>query len=487
MTTNRKPNILVFLSDQHNGMYLGSSPQVEQERVETPVLDTMAQEGVNFTSAYTPNPLCVPARLSLMTGKHSSQTGTFTNLCTIADDQATFAHSLGAEGYETVLCGRMHFLGYNQRHGFTKRILGDFLPSMWAWSREDWIESEIGDFADSLTIPGSLEVAKGGISPILEYDKKVVRTAIEYMQQDHEKPQLIVVGTYGPHCTYVCPEALFDKYRPRVKLPHSFHNQPDDLKNMTDHFKNTVEESKVLDIRAAYCGMVEQIDTQVGMVKSAFEAYCERQDRDNVFIYTSDHGDQMGEREIYGKHTFFEGSARIPMLVTGTNITPKEVTSPSSLIDIGPTLCELAGAQPPSRQDGQSLVSEIYRGEVDSERYVISELIDNESDGTPIIARMIRKGPLKLIRYHGKESQDLLFDVESDPYELTNIIGEVSETTVQALLDLMYQGWDLERAVDLHTEKMADNELLTRWGKEQNFKCSDDEDYVMVPEFAKTL
>ncbi|MFA0441966.1 sulfatase-like hydrolase/transferase [Vibrio sp. 10N.222.51.C12] len=485
MSVNRKPNILVFLSDQHNGMYLGTSPHAKQEQVETPTLDAMAAEGTHFTNAYTPNPLCVPARLSMLTGKYSSQTGTFSNLCSVAEDQATFVHSLGAEGYETVLCGRMHFLGHNQRHGFSKRILGDFLPSMWAWSRQDWLDNEIGDFADSLTIPGALDVAKGGISPILEYDKQVIRTALDYLGQDHDKPQLLVVGTYGPHCSYVCPPDLFEKYRARVKLPVSFCSSEHETDNMTDHFKNTISESKALDIRAAYCGMVEQIDTQVGMIKKAFDEYCQRQGEDNLFIYTSDHGDQMGEKEIYGKHTFFEGSAKVPMIVTGTNVQQGDITAPVSLIDIGPTLCDIIGAQAPSRQDGQSWSSAIYKGCLDDNRYVISELIDNESDGTPVIARMVRKAKFKLIRYHGKSHQDMLFNVEDDPYELENLADQQPET-VKELVKLIYQNWSVDKAVDLHNSKMEDNALLTRWGQKQNFKCSEDDDYVMVPEFAKS-
>lgn len=114
-----QPDILIFLSNQHDGRiqaHMGDST------VRTPHLDRLAREGVTFTQAYTPCPLCVPARMSLLTGQLPSHTGVFTNSGSIHPEMPTFLHALELAGYETVLCGRMHFEGEDQRHGFSRRI-----------------------------------------------------------------------------------------------------------------------------------------------------------------------------------------------------------------------------------------------------------------------------------------------------------------------------------------------------------------------------
>lgn len=487
MKNNKQPDIVIFLSDQHSALVSGPGDVLGHEEIDTPTLSEMAESGVHFSQAYTPSPLCVPARLSMLTGKLPSKTGTFSNLTTIPDDQATFIHSMVAKGYEAVLCGRMHFLGHNQRHGFTKRIMGDFLPSMWAWDRDDWVDNEIGDFADSLTIPGALDVAKGGDSPILEYDRKVIQQAVDYLEESHDKPQILVIGTYGPHCSYVCPEELFDKYRSRVNLPKHGYADSDLDESLALHFANERDAETVKDIRAAYCGMVEQIDTQVGQVRDAFKTYSNRSDRDSIFVYTSDHGDQLGERGIFGKHTFYEGSVKIPMFVEASWVDGgSEVTAPVNLMDIGATLCELVEARSPADQDSNSFLDLLNGAQCDSERATFSELVDNDDDGSSVIARMVRKGDFKLICYHGRAEQDLLFNVTLDPYELQNLVS-VHADVYQDLRAMLYLNWKPQMAIDLHESKMADHQLLCEWGKAMNHKCKDDEDYVMVDESVKYL
>ncbi len=487
MSKSQLPDIVIFLSDQHSALVSGPGDVLGHEKIDTPTLSDMADKGVHFSQAYTSSPLCVPARLSMLTGKLPSKTGVFSNLTTIPDDQATFIHSMVAKGYEAVLCGRMHFLGHNQRHGFSKRIMGDFLPSMWAWSRDDWIENEIGEFADSLTIPGSLDIAQGGNSPILEYDRKVIQRAVEYLDESYEKPQLLVIGTYGPHCSYVCPQELFDKYRARVNLPKLGYLEAYLDESLALHFANDRDSETVKDVRAAYCGMVEQIDRQVGQIRTAFETYSERNQRDSLFIYTSDHGDQLGERGIFGKHTFYEGSVKIPMFVEASWLDGgREVDTPVNLMDIGATLCELVDARSPADQDAKSFLALLEGAEEDSDSATFSELIDEDSNGDSFIARMVRKGAYKLICYHGRSGEDLLFNVIEDPYEQVNLV-ETEQTTYTVLKAILYRHWEPQKAIEFHESKMADHELLCEWGKAMNYKSSADKDYVMVDKSIKYI
>ena len=118
-------NILLIVSDQHRRDWLGCSLSPGAALVRTPNLDALAARGVLFESAYCPYPLCGPSRMALMTGRRASRIGMFVNEHTLRSDVPTFAHALGRAGYETVLCGRMHFSGIDQRHGFERRLVGD--------------------------------------------------------------------------------------------------------------------------------------------------------------------------------------------------------------------------------------------------------------------------------------------------------------------------------------------------------------------------
>jgi choline-sulfatase len=157
-------------------------------------MDALAKSGTVFDAAYTSFPLCVPARISFMTGQLSHRNGFIDNGGAIPEDHATFIHAVAAEGYETVLCGRMHFLGADQRHGFTKRIAGDITPLYQGmFDKGGW-----GCYHRTNN-DQYFDVVGGGDSPVLAYDREVIAAAIDYLSKDHKKPQCIVVGTYGPH------------------------------------------------------------------------------------------------------------------------------------------------------------------------------------------------------------------------------------------------------------------------------------------------
>ena len=114
----KQPDILIFMTDQHTPYYSGWYGN----NVDTPNLDALVQEGTAFDEAYTSCPLCVPSRVSMLSGKRPANTGVFTLTDALPDMTPTFLHHLVLQGYETVLVGRMHFIGFDQRHGFTKRI-----------------------------------------------------------------------------------------------------------------------------------------------------------------------------------------------------------------------------------------------------------------------------------------------------------------------------------------------------------------------------
>ncbi|MFW6045160.1 MAG: sulfatase-like hydrolase/transferase, partial [Planctomycetota bacterium] len=445
-----EPDILIVLSDQHSAACAGFAGN---DVVRTPNLDRLAEEGTVFDAAYTSCPLCVPARSAFLTGQLPSSTGVYRNQQMIPCNVTTFLHSLGAAGYETVLCGRMHFKGVDQRHGFTRRIFGDVTHTY---------KSGVGDFgpfSGALGMGGCMDLVGAGDSPILEYDRQVVRAAVNYLEQDHERPQCIVVGTYGPHFTYCCSPDLFDEYWPQVEVPPTFfpENDPDhpvkeskaqrQRTNMVTGEEEDVNEHLARAARAAYYGMITELDGHVGTMRKAWERYLDRSGREGVFMYTSDHGDTVGEHGVFGKQTFYEGSARIPMIVAGDGVAAgQSVQAPVSIVDIAPTLRDLTGVQQLPHTDGLSLCS-VLRGESPAQdRTVLSEYM--EGWGKNIHAgRMVRQNQWKLIHYEQCQEKDLLFDVANDPQERRDLSTE-KPNILQQLRDRAQSGWEVDRLVD---------------------------------------
>jgi len=278
----------------------------------------------------------------------------------------------------------------------------------------------------------------------------VVEAALRYLSEDHEKPQLIVVGTYAPHFPYVAPEELYREYRTQVRLPAMFHETPDYMNPILQKRKNVVDEETVLAAQAAYLALITYTDQKVGQIREAFADFVKRRGSEHLFCYLSDHGDQVGERDIFGKCTFFEKSAKIPMMFAGDGIPAgKEYRGVTSIMDLGPTLCEWAGVEQLPVQDGRGLLGALRGdagdgremaagacgdasdgretadgacGDAGDDRVVASEMLERE-DGRPRYGLMLRQGRWKYIVYSGYEDQDILFDLAADPEERCNVIG----------------------------------------------------------------
>ncbi len=415
-----KPDILIFLSDQHTPLYAKpwGGPAL------TPNIQRLIDTGFHFSQAYTSCPLCVPARMSMLSGLFPSETGILTNNAALPNITPTFLHTLTAAGYETVLIGRMHFIGPDQRHGFTKRLCGDITPTTFI-RPESVLERERGIFAGAFDMPGSIDLAGGGTSPVLIYDREITEAALQYMRGSYEKPQCIVVGTYAPHFPYVAPPELYQKYKEFVTLPPHFHTE-EVLNPPLSRRQKRVSQQACLSALASYCGMIENMDRQLGSVYDQFIQFTNRRHTRRLFCYLSDHGDQVGDRDLYGKFTFFEKSSRIPLILWGDGIPQgRSSNAPVSIMDIGPTLCEYSHTTPLLRQNGISLIPYMNQNETE-ERIVISEIIEpNEKSYT--YGRMYRYKHYKYITYNNYTAFDMLYDLGADPSESNNIAGNMPE------------------------------------------------------------
>lgn len=413
-------DILLYMSDQHSYRLQGYAGD---KIVRTPNLDRIAEAGMAMTEAYTSCPLCVPARASMISGQLPSNNGVLFNFNAISSDQATFLHSLTVSGYETVLCGRMHFVGPDQRHGFAKRIAGERTPVFHNNPPEKLgaKRSKVRGFDEN----GSLYYIGGGDSPVLAYDRYVTEHALKFLaKRREERPLFLTVGTYGPHFPYVAPKELFDYYYDRVSLS-------DVAETFTGHpaLEGKMQEADpevARAARAAYYGLVEQQDRHIGEVYDAFQAYLERTGHQGIFLYTSDHGDMNGTHGYYGKQVFYEPSSHIPMLFAGTGIKHGRITSPVSLMDIGSTVCALMGAEI-LPGDGEDISGQLKGGAQEEERMVVSELYTYLAKGGTSLGRMVRWRNWKYFGYSGFEDADVLFDLSTDPLEEHNVIAEYPE------------------------------------------------------------
>ncbi len=415
-------DILLYMSDQHSYHLQGYAGN---EIVRTPNLDRIAREGTAMTNAYTACPLCVPARAAMISGQLPSNNGVLFNFNSISSDCATFLHSLTVSGYETVLCGRMHFVGPDQRHGYAKRIAKERTPvyhnNVPKLKGEEEKKSKVTGFDEN----SSLYYIGGGDSPVLAYDRYVADEALEYLSQEHERPQFITVGTYGPHFPYVAPEELYEYYYDKVSLEdvsEKFEGHP----ALEGKFQEADPEVARA-ARAAYYGLVEQQDRHIGTVYHAFQEYLERTGHEGIFIYVSDHGDMNGTHGYYGKQVFYEPSAHIPFLIQGDGIpSGKQINNPTSLLDIGPTICGLAGAEVLAG-DGKNISVQLLEGSGDGDRMVVSELYTYLSNGGTSLGRMVRWNKWKFLTYSGFQEDDVLFDLEKDLNEEHNVITQFPE------------------------------------------------------------
>ncbi len=421
-------DICLFFSDQHAYLQQGYAGD---KIVRTPNLDRLAADGVAFDNNYTTYPLCVPARMSLMSGQLASKCGVMGNFDILGSARPTFAHCLNSIGYETVLCGRMHFVGPDQRHGFSKRIAGDITP---LYTNRP-VEAFIKERGVHLNTPTGgahcVSIIGAGNSPTLEFDRYVVEHALDYLKDSYEKPQFLCVGTYAPHHPYVAPKELYDYYYGKVGEAGAEYPLP----SFYSALFNDRDPEVVRAVRAAYYAMCEFTDREVGVVYDAFQEYLGRTGHEGIFIYASDHGDQIGNRGLYGKQTFFEESVHTPLIVVGDGIKKGvRIKGATSLMDLGPTLCALTGAPLVEDTDGVSLVAQLQEGAEDKERMVISELggsIDRKSGNVPY-AQMVKRGNLKFVHYDGLD-EDGVFDIAADPFEEHNLIGSKRDFAQEAM------------------------------------------------------
>ena len=439
----KRLNVLHIMADQ----LVSSALRAYGNKVcKTPHIDQLAARGTLFENFYCNFPLCAPSRVSMLTGRQASRLGVFDNACDFPSQAPTLAHYLAALGYHTTLSGKMHFIGADQLHGYQERLTTDIYPSDFGWT-PDWKQS-IPVAATGVSLRSVVEAGTCKRSLQLDFDDEVTAKSVQWIydwgRKADAKPFFHTVSLTHPHNPYVTTQAYWDRYRhedidmPRVG-PIPFEKLDAHSQRLWKAYKfgeYNITDEDVRRSRHAYYGMTSYIDDQVGRLLGVLRDM-DLEDSTAV-IFTSDHGDMLGERGLWYKWMHFEPACRIPMIVAMPGGKAARVKSPASLMDFLPTVVEIASAggkkiEPVAPLEGMSLLPAV-KGEIPPphDRPVYAEM---NADGTFSPSFMVRKGDWKLISCEG--DPPMLFDLAHDPLELKNLAGKPDVARVEAELQAM--------------------------------------------------
>lgn len=361
-----RPNILILMADQFNGTFFPDGPA---DFIHAPHLKALAERSVRFANTYTASPLCAPARASFMSGQLPSRTRVYDNAAEFASDIPTYAHHLRAAGYYTGLSGKMHFVGPDQLHGFEERLTTDIYPADFGWTpdyskpgeRIDWWYHNLG----SVTGAGVAEITNQ-----MEYDDEVAyhatRKLYDLSRRLDDRPWCLTVSFTHPHDPYVARRKFWDLYEDCPALDPqtsaiAFEEQDPHSKRLLeacDHEAFDISPEQIRRARRGYFANISYIDEKVGEILDVLKAT--RMEEDTIILFLSDHGDMLGERGLWFKMCFFEGSARVPLMIAAPGWQPALIDTPASTLDVTPTLCGLAGLDITSLKrwtDGEDLAA----------------------------------------------------------------------------------------------------------------------------------
>lgn len=443
-----RPNVLILMVDQLNGTFFPDGPA---DFLHAPHLKSLAKRSVRFANTYTASPLCAPARASFMSGQLPSRTRVYDNAAEFASDIPTFAHHLRRAGYQTCLSGKMHFVGPDQLHGFEERLTTDIYPADFGWTpdytkpgeRIDWWYHNLG----SVTGAGVAEITNQ-----MEYDDEVAynatRKLYDLSRGHDDRPWCLTVSFTHPHDPYVARRRFWDLYENCPQLdpavaaipyedqdPHSQR-----LMDACDHRSFDITRENIRRARQGYFASISYVDEKIGEILDVLHRA--RMAENTAILFVSDHGDMLGDRGLWFKMNFFEGSARVPLMIAAPGWQPGVVTDPVSTLDVCPTLASIAGidiGELTAWTDGEDLTA-LARGEWTREPVPMEYAA--EGSIAPMVA--IRDGNYKLTLCAC--DPPILVDLEADPEELQNLADDPEHVeALERLSAMAAERWDLHR------------------------------------------
>ena len=409
--TGKRKNILVIISDEHRRDALGC---MGHPIVKTPHLDRLAKTGTTFTRAYTASPMCVPTRAALATGQYPHQNG-FWDSVHAFDGRQSWMKIARDQGYNVTSIGKLHFKSGETDNGFTEEIL-----PMHIVDGKGWVIGLLRDDPPFYESAAELaeEVGKGS-SSYTDYDKAITSAAEDWIKDParHDTPFVGFVSLVSPHYPLIAPTEFFDLYNPDdMPLPEPSATLHPELEKMNTFlgYENHFDDQRKREAIAAYYGLVSFLDDCIGRIISALEEAGLKDD--TIIIYTSDHGEMLGDKGLWTKMVMYEASAGIPMIIVGGDIPKGKITATGAhLLDIATTVVEGIGAEKPQDWPGQNLAM-LAQAEEDTSRPLFVEYHDGgSSTGTFMVAW----DDWKLVYYVGMNPQ--LFNLKQDPLEKNDL------------------------------------------------------------------
>lgn len=432
-------NLVIIMSDEHNRDWSGC---YGHSLARTPNIDALAQQGTRFSNAYCNSPICVPSRAAFATGRLVHETGHWDNAFPYAGSPTSWHQVAREAGVRSTSIGKLHFRGGDD-NGFSEEII----PLH--------VVDGIGDVKGAIRNP--LPAKKGcdalardagpGLSDYARYDFQIRDRAVEYLharareqaEGNTAQPFVLFVSLVMPHFPLISPQEFYDAYASlsleelteTLQAPTVDHPVLLELQQYMSYDQYFDDESRVRALRA-YLGMVSTIDAIVGDIVSVVRGSALN---DNTSMaYTSDHGDNLGNRGLWGKSVMYEDSVAVPLILAGPGVPQGDVCkTPVSLVDFYPTVLDVLGIDDSAddsanTRPGQSL-KQLAQAPDDTDRAVFSEY---HAAGSCTGMFMLRRGAFKLIAYPGFAPQ--LFDLQNDPAELHDLSASDDHAEVLASL-----------------------------------------------------
>lgn len=476
----RRPNIILLMADQ---LTVFALQNYGNEIVKAPNIASLGEHGVTFENAYCNFPICAPSRYSMLTGRLPHAIGAFDNASELPAAQPTLLHYLRRLGYSTALSGKMHFVGPDQLHGYDERLNTDIYPADFAWV-PDW-KAGPRNAPTGISMRAVVEAGSCLRSLQLDYDEETAFHAkqkiFDLARDTSDRPFFLTVSFSHPHSPYTASREHWDRYRhDDIDMPRT---GPIPLEALDvhsrwlyySHGRDRIEvtDAHVRTARHAYYAMVSYVDDKIGELMTLLKQ-ADLVDN-SIIIFTSDHGEMLGERGMWFKQTFFESAARVPLILRGPGIRKgHRVERNVSLVDLMPTILALADdgkVDVSTTLDGTDL-SSLAGGAASAEGgRVISEYSDM---GVCAPCRMIREGSFKYIYVHGHPS--MLFDLSADPLERRNLSGQPETAEVERRLHAaLLSDWDPEAMNRRILGSQAERELI--WSVTRNKSQRDNWSY----------
>ncbi len=448
-----QPNLVIIMTDEQPVQTVSG---YGHDWVNTPNLDRLAQQGVLFTRAYTSAPVCTPARAGLFSGIYSHNTGAWANHLALGQDIKTIGHHFQQQGYRTVYIGKWHLDGLD--YFGTGECPAEFEDKYWYDGRRhlDYLGPEKSYLWRSQSLDTMQALEEQGVDRAFTWAGQVTDRALQFMDEveGDDRPWVLIVSYDEPHHPWLCPPEFLARFEgAELPLPETFdtefENKPAVHKAWSKWW-GLDEESLAYNQRMTFAA-TEYIDSEIGRVLKATDAF------DSTYVlFTSDHGNQLGAQRLMWKGPWmYEESIRVPLIIRGPGVEEGRIENRVvSHIDILPSLMELCGMAAPPIMDGHSFAGLLRDGgdlQHPARAFVEFNRFQLERDdfGAFYPIRCLVKDRHKLVI--NLFDRDELYDLEQDPFEQVNLIGDpgyaaVREQMHQELLEWMYVRRDAFRS-----------------------------------------